>query len=212
MNLKDAFRFQNVLGAYLEDARAILNSDSNVTRVENTYLRHKVTSEAEDETVVDEPCSEYSDRITDVARFTVFLLEEKTRLSAAIRKAKNSLEIDVDSEVSLNSIRQALVHTFRRLNELRASEQTIRNGGMGYRFNTDGNQVSYRCDVRRVTTINYDRNAIRSMLWKTVGKADEVSAEIDLCLVTTEVEYTPPFDVNYSFSDAFEAFAEKAGA
>ena len=34
----------------------------------------------------------------------------------------------------------------------------VHGGGNGYRFNQDGNQVSYRCDVRRVTTINFDRN------------------------------------------------------
>ena len=40
----------------------------------------------------------------------------------------------------------------------------IPNGGTGYRFNTDGNQVSYRCDVKKVTTINYDRNKVRNHL------------------------------------------------
>ena len=48
------------------------------------------------------------------------------------------------------------------MNDLRSSEQTISNGGTGYRFNAEGNQISYRCDVRRVTTINYDRKVIRA--------------------------------------------------
>ena len=201
MNLKDAFRYQNTLSSFIEEAQSILSIDSNVTRIENTYLRHKVASDAEDETVVEEPSSEFADRITEVARFIIFLLEEKSRLSSAIRETKNSLDIDIDSEVSLNSTRQSIARTFKRLNELRATEQTIRSGGQGYRFNTDGNQVSYKCDVRRITTINYDRNAIRSMLWKTVGKADEVSTKLDLCLVSSTVDYDPPFDVNFSFSN-----------
>ena len=49
MNLKEAFRYQNKLQSFLDDAQSILNRDSNVTRVENTYLRHKVMAEAEDE-------------------------------------------------------------------------------------------------------------------------------------------------------------------
>ena len=118
----------------------------------------------------------------------------------------------MDSEVSLNALRQQIAGTFRRMNNLRSSEQTIRNGGMGYRFNAEGNQTTYRCDVKRVTTINYDRNAIRTELAKLNKLADETSAKLDLCLVTSTVEYAPPFDVNASFGEAFEAFTAIAGA
>lgn len=98
------------------------------------------------------------------------------------------------------------------MNDLRSSEQTISNGGTGYRFNAEGNQISYRCDVKRVTTINYDRNVIRAELGKLNRKADETSTKIDLCMVTSTVDYEPPFDVNSSFAEAFEAFTENARA
>ena len=52
MNLKEAFRYQNKLQSFLDEAQSTLDRDSNVTRVENTYLRHKVMAEAEDETVL----------------------------------------------------------------------------------------------------------------------------------------------------------------
>lgn len=55
MNLKEAFRCQNKLQSFLDDAQSILDRDSNVTRVENTYLRHKVMAEAEDEAVLAVP-------------------------------------------------------------------------------------------------------------------------------------------------------------
>ena len=84
----------------------------------------------------------------------------------------------------------------------------IANGGTGYRFNTDGNQVTYRCDVRRVTTINYDRNVIRAELGRLDRAADEMSAKLDICMVTSSVDYTPPFDVNSGFADAFENYLE----
>ena len=116
------------------------------------------------------------------------------------------------SEVSLNAARQSIARTFKRMNDLRSSEQTIPNGGTGYRFNAEGNQISYRCDVKRVTTINYDRNVIRRELGKLNKASDETSAKLDLCLVTSTVDYEPPFDVNDSFADAFERFMEKAGA
>lgn len=212
MNLKEAFRYQNKLQSFLDDAQSILDCDSNVTQVENTYLRHKVMAEAEDETVLAVPETEYYEQITDIARFLLYLLDEKGKLFAAIRKAKSELDIDMDSAVSLNATRQSIARTFKRMNDLRSSEQTISNGGTGYRFNAEGNQISYRCDVRRVTTINYDRKVIRAALGKLNQQADETSARIDLCLVTSKVDYAPPFDVNASFAEAFETYTETAGA
>lgn len=212
MNLKEAFRYQNKLQSFMDEAQEILDRDSNVTKVENTYLRHKVMAEAEDEKVVVTPDTEYYEQITGIAQFLLYLLGKKEALFAAIRKAKDALDIDMDSEVSLNAARQSIARTFKRMNDLRYSEQTIPNGGTGYRFNAEGNQISYRCDVKRVTTINYDRNVIRRELSKLNKASDETSAKLDLCLVTSTVDYEPPFDVNDSFADAFERFMEKAGA
>ncbi len=206
MNLKEAFRCQNKLQSLMYDAEEILRNRANITKVTSTNLRHKVMPEMTDETVVEIPESEYSGRITDVALFLVFLLEEKTALAAAIRKSKDQLNIDMDSETGLNSARQRIAGIFRTMNSLRASEQTIANGGTGYRFNADGNQVTYRCDVRRVTSINFDRNVIRTELGKLDRAADETSAKLDLCAVTAAVDYAPPFDVNADFADAFETY------
>ena len=209
MNLKEAFRYQNKLQSFLDEAQSILDRDANITKVENTYLRRKVMAEAEDETVAAVSETEYYEQITDIARFLLHLLDEKETLSAAIRTAKDALDIDMDSEVSLNAARQSVARTFRHMNDLRCSEQTIPNGGSGYRFNADGNQITYRCDVRRVTTINYDRKVIRAALTKLDRRADETSARIDLCLVTSNVAYTPPFDVNASFAEAFAVYTGK---
>ena len=68
MNLKEAFRYQNKLQSLLDEAQGILDCDANVTKVANTYLRHKVMPEAEDETVMDVAQTEYAEQITDIAR------------------------------------------------------------------------------------------------------------------------------------------------
>ena len=210
MNLKEAFRYQNKLQSFLDEAQSILDRDANITKVENTYLRRKVMAEAEDETVAAVPETEYYEQITDIARFLLHLLDEKETLSTAIRTAKDALDIDMDSEVSLNAARQSVARTFRRMNDLRCSKQTIPNGGSGYRFNAEGNQISYCCDVKRVTTINYDRKVIHAALSKLNRQADETSNRLDLCLVTSKVDYTVPFDVNASFAEAFEIYLENA--
>ena len=209
MNLKEAFRFQNKLQSMMDEAQSILGSTANITKVQNTYLRKKVMPEAENETTIDAPATEYSEQITLVAEFLLHLLSEREKLSVAIFQAKAGLNLPagLDGEVGLNSKRQEVAGLFRRMAGLRSSEVLIPNGGTGYRFNNEGNQVSYRCDVKRVTTINFDRNKIRKMCGDLNKKSDEVSAALDSVLVNTQVEYTVPFDVNDTFAEAFEAFS-----
>ena len=215
MNLKEAFRFQNKLQSMMDEAKSILSREQNITKVQNTYLRKKVMAEAEDETTMEAASTEYSEQITSLAEFLLFLLTQRESLGAAINNAKSGLELNAgfDGEVGLNSNRQEIAGLLRRMAGLRSSEVLISNGGTGYRFNNEGNQVSYRCDVKRVTTINFDRNKVRKMCADLSKKADEVSAALDTALVNTTVEYEVPFDVNDTFAEAFERFAgEKAEA
>ena len=76
MNLKEAFRFQNKLQSMMDEAQSILGSTANITKVQNTYLRKKVMPEAENETTIDAPATEYSEQITLVAEFLLHLLSE----------------------------------------------------------------------------------------------------------------------------------------
>lgn len=211
MNLKEAFRFNNKLQSFIEKAQLILENEANITEVKTTYYRHRIDPDLEDETIITTDESEFSGRGTELAGFALSLLGEKEKLFCAIRKAKAGLPIDLDSEVSLNTSRRSLARTLKFMNDLRSSEQIFTNGGTGYRFNVEGNQVSYRCDVKRVTTIDFDRKVIRREMAALHQRSDAVSAQIDLNLVTAKVEYTPPFDVNDSFSDVFETYTEKAG-
>ena len=181
MNLKEAFRFQNKLQSMMDEAKSILSREQNITKVQNTYLRKKVMAEAEDETTMEAASTEYSEQITSLAEFLLFLLTQREKLGAAINKAKTGLELSAgfDGEVGLNSNRQEIAGLLRRMAGLRSSEVLISNGGTGYRFNNEGNQVSYRCDVKRVTTINFDRDKVRRMCADLSEKADEVAAAVD---------------------------------
>ena len=211
MNLKEAFRYQNKLGSLMDEAQSILGRDGNITKVENTYLRKKVFDGAENETVIDTPPTEFADKITEIVRFLMYLMEQREVLSKAIHAAKNALPIDMDSEVGLNAKRQEIARVLKRMSDVRSSEVVINGGGTGYRFNQEGNQVTYRCDVRRVTTINFDRKVVRNLAAEVNRKADTVSAELDRCLVNSDVVYEAPFDVNDSFAEIFGAYAEEQG-
>lgn len=209
MNLKEAFRFQNRLQRLMDEALYILRREENLTTVEVTKLIHKVDPQREDETSVQAPESEYAEVTTQVATFLMYLLEQREKLSYAICEAKRTMDMDFDGEVSLNSRRQDIAATLRQMAEIRGSERLIPGGGTAYKFNAEGNQVSFCCDVKRVSTINFDRNKIRSYLAGLNKKADRMSAELDKCMVITEVAFEVPFDVNDTFSDVFTRFAEE---
>ena len=209
MNLKEAFRYQNKIQRLSEEAVSILRWDKNVTKVENTVLRHKANPEAEDETMLESPDTEYAGQITEVAMFLMFLLNEREKLSQSIRTAKQTMDVDFDGEVSLNARRQEIAGIFRHMGQIRCSENLLSGAGIGYKFNAEGNQISYRCDLKQVTTINFDRNKIRNFAAGLNKKADRVSAELDRLLVNTQVCYEEPFDVNDTFADILQQYMDQ---
>ena len=206
MNLKEAFRFQNKLESLIMNTESILDDEDCVTLTKRTYLYKKANPDAENETVTIIPDTEYYRQLNEMIEFAVYLLDQREKLSEAINKAKRGLPLDLDGEVSLNRYRQRLSESFRRMARIKSREVTETNGGVGYRFNNEGNQVAYKCDVKRVTTINFNRNTVRKYAAQLSEKADIASAEIDRCMINYEVDYQPEFDVNDSFDEVFEKF------
>lgn len=209
MNLKDAFRVQNKLQSVMIQAMDILEDHRNILKVKTTHLRSKVMGDAQDVVVEENAPSEYAGHANEIAAFLMAMMGEREKLSRAIREAKGRLTLDLDSEVGLNRQRQALACVFRNMTTLRNSEKTIAGGGSGYRFNGDGNQVTYRCDAKEVITIDFDRNKIRALATSLGKKSDALSMEMDKCLVNTEVDYEPPFDLNDSFDTILTDFIER---
>ncbi len=211
MNLKDAFRFQNKLEELMNETREILQDRRNILKIKTTHLRSQVSAEEKDVEVEEARPSDYAGQATVLAAFLMAMLAEREKLAGAIHDAKAKLDIDMDSQVGLNRMRQQMAATFRQMTACRAGEKIVPGGGTGYRFNSDGNQVTYRCDARVVTTIDFDRNKIKGMAVQLSRKADEVSGKLDKCLVNAEVSYEPPFDVNDSFDEILTAFIETSG-
>lgn len=210
MNLKDAFRVQNKLQQVMTQALDILEDHRNLLKVKTTHLRSKVMDDAQDVVVEENAPSEYAGYANEIAGFLMAMMAEREKLSAAIRAAKGTLPLDMDSEAGLNRQRQALARVFRGMTALRNSEKTIAGGGSGFRFNGEGNQVTYRCDARQVITIDFNRNKIRALAASLGRKADESSMEMDKYLVNTQVDYAPPFDVNDSFDTILTDFMDQA--
>lgn len=208
MNLKEAFRYQNKLDEYIERACEIMGDSRNILKVKDTYLRSKAVAGAENETMEAPAPFEQAEHITELADFTVELVGEKEKLYEAIKAAKRAAPIDIDTEASLNSQRHRLAGLFQSMLRNKSGEEILPHAGTGYCMNVEGNQVQYRCDIRRVTTINFDRRRIQARMKELNRQADQVSARIDEAVITARVDYAPRFDVNDSFEDAFGAWLD----
>ena len=209
MNLKNAFRYQNKLSQMLNQCTAALSIRSNLTKTQETHLRSKVVKEDEDVTIVtDNSGEDLVGNINNLMGFTMYLIGQKEALTKAIREAKMAADMDVDGETALNQARQTIAKALSFMADLKASETTIAGGGNGVKFNADGEQVTYRCDLKRVVSINYDRNQVKSNLKALTKKANETSEAIDAALITTQVDYDPPFEADDTIVSVFNNWVD----
>lgn len=209
MNLKEAFRYQNFLDRIFGAACiSIEKRDHCLTQTRNHLYNNKVNPDMEN---VKEEVKTEEDFFAndDVIQAMLFLIEEKEKLSIAINKAKESIDMDIDAAVSVNKYRQLLnksVAFMMRLNPCTRIET-----GIAQKFNSTGDPVDYKYDVEVTSVEAYDRKAAKKIMKEVISEADKTSAAIDFVKVNTTVDYTPVFDVNDSFEDVMNTFLEMQG-
>ena len=123
-------------------------------------------------------------------------IDERDAIGIAIGKAKATMDFNLDAAVDANKSRRTLLTTLQRMAGRKSTHEIQKGEGKGYVFNKDGNQTEYVYDIDRVVTIDYDRNAVRSLLKELTREADQVSLKIDSTLLSTEVDYLLPFDLS----------------
>lgn len=208
MNLKEAFRYQNFLDRIFGAACVSIEKRDHCLTQTRNHLYNKVNPDMEN---VKEEVKTEEDFFAndDVIQAMLFLIEEKEKLSIAINKAKESIDMDIDAAVSVNKYRQLLnksVAFMMRLNPCTRIET-----GIAQKFNSTGDPVDYKYDVEVTSVEAYDRKAAKKIMKKVISEADKTSAAIDFVKVNTTVDYTPVFDVNDSFDDVMNTFLEMQG-
>ena len=206
MNLKEAFQAQNTLENLFERVNEYLLEVDNVTITKEKHFRSKAAEGQIDEEM---DVTNYNTKIFDVNKmidFLVFLIGEREKLAHAIHTAKLKMNFDLDSAVDVNKKRHLAINILRNMRQIKSSSVLRKNGGTDYIFNKEGNQTTFRYDVERITTIDFDRNKVRDLLKKLQEKADAVSNEIDAALINTQVDYIIPFDPHADVAEIFEDF------
>ena len=204
MNLKEAFQAQNKIERLFDFVSGYLDDEKNLISTTEKHLRSKAAEGQQDEKidiVVDNKFP--PDKVID---FMLMLIDEREKLAKAIHNAKASMKFDLDSAVDVNKKRHSAAETLRQLRNFKSSSLLDKNAGVGYVFNKEGNQTTYRYDIERVKTIDYDRNRVRELIKKVQKEANKVSNEIDAALISTTVKYKLPFDMNASNLEIIEEF------
>lgn len=202
MNLKESFRYQNFLEGLMSCASTSLTDREHSLKVVKRHLRNKTNVDATDmEETVDYGDFYSNDSVLD---FMLYLVEERSKLTVAIGKAKASIGFDLDAAIETNKFRQTVASRTKAMLRYTASKRVER--GVDYKFNVEGNQSQYYYDIEVEATEAYDRNRAKGVIRDIMLEADEASAKIDSAMINTRVEYEPPFNVNDSFEDVMEEF------
>lgn len=203
MNLKEAFRYQNFLDELLGTAYSYLNNKNFVVSTVETHLKSQVNPDAKDEVIEVQKPYDVEFTPNDLIDFVVKVVNEKEKISNIISDAKMRTEIDIDVAIALNKKKQGFARVLQSLSNIKSGEK-VKNAS-DYKFNTDGNQVSYYYKINEVTQIDFNRNDVRGLYKKLLKETDEVSAKLDSILINTELDFNPSWDINDSFEECVVA-------
>ena len=199
MNLKESYRYANFLDKLLTTAYTYLNNKGFTTSTKQNHLRSKANPEATDEIIEVQKPYDVDFTPNNVINFVVKVLNEKELLANAITIAKANTEINIDNAVAMNKKKQGFVNILSSLANIKPSEK--QRNGSDYKFNAEGNQVSYYYTVQETTTVDFDRNDVRALSKKLLKETDEISAKLDTIEINTTLDFEPRFDVNATFEE-----------
>ena len=200
MNLRESFQYMNFLDGKLEDIEWKLRDTKNVVTIKETHMKSASNPNFQDEDKVIEPDIEFE--AVQLIDFMDVIMKEKTKLSKAIHEAKNKAEVNLDHAISLNKAKQKQAIILKRLIDLKTKEEERRE--TAYMINNEGNQVPFYYPVKRVATINYDRNKVKKRYKAIKKECDEMSTLIDKIQINTEVVFDPKWDVSDTLEDMLE--------
>ena len=200
MNLRESFQYMNFLDGKLEEIEWKLRDTKNVVTIKETHMKSVSNPNFQDEDKIIEPDIEFE--AVQLIDFMDVIMKEKTELSMAIHEAKNKAEVNLDHAISLNKAKQKQAIILKRLIDLKTKEEERRE--TAYMINNEGNQVPFYYPVKRVATINYDRNKVKARYKAIKKECDEMSTLIDKIQINTEVVFDSKWDVSDTLEDMLE--------
>lgn len=199
MNLKESYRYANYLDRLLMTADTYLRNKGFVTTTEQNHLRSKANPDAQDEKIEVQKPYDVDFTPNDIIDFVVKVINEKENLFSAIANAKATTEINIDNAIAMNKKKQSFVNTLNSIVSIKPNE--TQSMGKDYKFDINNEQKPYSYQIISKTSIDFNRNNVKGLIKKYNKECDEISSNLDEIEITTQVNFTPLFDVNDSFED-----------
>lgn len=199
MNLKESYRYANYLDRLLVTADIYLRNKGFVTTTEQDHLRSKANPDAQDEKIEVQKPYDVDFTPNDIIDFVVKVINEKENLFSAIADAKATTEINIDNAIAMNKKKQSFVNTLNSIVSIKPNE--TQSMGKDYKFDINNEQKPYSYQIISKTSIDFDRISVKGLIKKYNKECDEISSKLDEIEITTQVNFTPIFDVNDSFED-----------
>lgn len=199
MNLKESYRYANYLDRLLITADTYLRNKGFVTTTEQNHLRSKANPDAQDEKIEVQKPYDVDFTPNDIIDFVVKVINEKENLFSAIADAKATTEINIDNSIAINKKKQSFVNTLNSIVSIKPNE--TQSMGKDYKFDINNEQKPYSYQIISKTSIDFDRTSVKGLIKKYNKECDEISSKLDEIEITTQVNFTPIFDVNDSFED-----------
>ena len=208
MVLKEACRYQNVLREIMSDLSSFLSKKSNLVIKTKTHYKSRALKDVSDITeTLKERTNSCEIEANDLIDFYDYLVSEKIKLAEKISFAKKNSKEDIDVLVETNKSRQSFANLLKSAGNIKNSE--IESNDSDQSFNINGDPITYRYKVKEVTTIDFDRNKVKSIEKRLSKDSNDISNKIDLLMATIEVDYVPIFDMSTTnFEDAYETYKE----
>ena len=201
MNLRESFQYMNFLDEKLEEIEWKLRDIKNVVTIKETHMKSASNPNFQDEDKIVEPDIEFE--AVQLIDFMDIIMTEKDELSRAIYESKNNVaNINIDRAISMNKAKQKQAQVLKRLVDLKTKEEERRE--TAYMINNEGNQVPFYYPVKKVASINYDRNKVKARYKAIKKECDEMSTLIDKTQINTEVVFDPKWDVSDTLEDMLE--------
>lgn len=207
MNLKEAFQYRNVLNSHFWDIKNYICNPLNGIgkQVTELHKRSEANPEAEDETRLKTFPRTYDYPAEALVSFMQDIVDELHRLHISIELAKSGTH--VDSDIACNNYYREMGDALNRLGYIRTEEKTAT--GTGFKFNAEGNQVSYVYDIVYTTTPDLDVNRMRKLGRNYKTKANETSTNIDRTLIESCVYMEPKFSITDNFNEAIVRYMDE---
>lgn len=204
ITLKKSFELQNYLKNLYDSALIMLGQVDNITTTTQEHMRKKAYDAAEDETIIKPKRADFTYNVMDLVDFASEVQSEINMLTIAINQAKHSSVRDFDSMIAINNSKRRLLSRLNYMAAIKPSENI--KSGQAWKFNGEGNQVAYSYDIKEITTIDFDRNAVKAIISRLRKETDDFSTAIDEMQLNTQVDFDTIYEIGDNLEDAVEKY------